>query len=183
MEFANEQSGYQHIQASDVLLAIVSAAGEQIDLAQLQKVAFLISEEFDQDLVNFYEFRKYNYGPFCQAIYGDLEMLQGLGFIHIKEGNQKTYSVAHQLGLENFNLPVRLKQYIMETVTWVTGMSFNELLNAIYYLFPEYQENSIFNYSEEDAMVESFERALRDDQEGKTFDAKTRLEELSRSHA
>ena len=32
-------------------------------------------------------------------------------------------------------------------------------------------------------MVESFARALRDGQEGKTYDAKTRIEELSRTHA
>ncbi len=178
-----EKLDYQHIQASDVLLAIVSAAGKQIDLAQLQKAAFLISVEFGQELENFYTFRKYNYGPFCQAIYGDLEMLQGLGFIQSKEGKQKTYSTAHQLKLENFNLPAELKQHIKETVTWVLGMSFKQLLNAIYYLFPEYHENSLFNYSEDDAMVESFARALREGREGNTYDAKSRLEELSRTYA
>jgi len=178
-----EQLQYQDIQPSDVLLAIVAAAGKPIDLAQLQKATFLISEEFGQELVNFYTFRKYNYGPFCQSIYSDLEMLHGLGFIRIKEGKQKTYSTAHQLDFENFNLPDDLKHHIKETVIWVIVMSFNELLNAIYYLFPEYHENSLFNYSEEDAMVESFGRALREGQDGNTYDAKSRLKELSRVYA
>ena len=65
----------------------------------------------------------------------------------VKRETRRRILSSQQLSLENFNLPVRLKQYIMETVTWVMELSFNELLNAIYYLFREYQENSIFNYS------------------------------------
>ncbi len=181
---ANEYSDFQHVQASDVLFAIVaSAGGQEIDLVQLQKIAFLVSEKFGEELVNFYTFRKYHYGPFCHDIYNDLNLLHWSGFIQSKEGNQKTYSIAHQLELENFSLPAALGQYIRETVTWVLDMSFNELLGAIYYLFPEYHENSAFRYSEEDAMVESFERALRQHRRGETYDARARLGELSRVHA
>lgn len=184
MESAKEPSEYQHIQASDVLLAIVAAAGsKKIDRAQLQKVAFLVSKEFDQELANFYKFKKYNYGPFCQTIYDHLKMFQWQGFIQSEVGNPKTYSIVHGLSFSNFILPRALKRYIKETVEWVMGMSFYELLNAIYYLFPEYHENSlIINYSEENAEVESFARALRQCRQGETYDAMRRLNELSRTH-
>lgn len=184
MEIVEKQLETQYIQANDVLFAIVAAAGsKKIDLVHLQKVAFLVSEKFGQELAGLYTFRKYHYGPFCQAIYGDLNMLQEYGFIQGEEGKQKTYFVMHQLGLEDFNLPNDLIQYIRETVAWVIEMSFDELLGAIYYLFPEYHENSAFRYSEQDAMVESFERALRQHKQGETYDARARLKELSRVHA
>lgn len=184
MESVNQQLEYQHVQASDVLFAIVAAAGNKsIDLAHLQKVAFLVSEKFGQELTGFYTFRKHYYGPFCQTIYVDLAMLQDYGYIHSQEGKQKTYSIMHQLDLEDFNLPNELVEYIKEAVAWVIDMSFDELLGAIYYLFPEYHKNSAFRYSEQDAMVESFERAILQCNMGESFDARARLKELGRIHA
>ena len=47
-------------------------------------------------------------------------------------------------------------------------MDFPELVRAIYYLFPEYQENSRFAYDGEQAIIESFARGLEHSREGKT---------------
>ena len=47
-------------------------------------------------------------------------------------------------------------------------MDFQELIRAIYYLFPEYQENSRFVYGEQQAVIESFARSVRLSREGQT---------------
>ena len=50
-----------------ILIAIIAAAGEDgLDRVQLQKSAFLVGEEFEGKLIDFYQFRPYMYGPFSQ---------------------------------------------------------------------------------------------------------------------
>ena len=50
----------------DLLLRIIAAAqGERLTPAQLQKVAFLLGKQYaDQMPGDYYEFEKYDYGPF-----------------------------------------------------------------------------------------------------------------------
>ena len=62
---------------------------------------------------------------------------------------------------ESVELPDSLTRYIEESVDWIIDMDFPELVRAIYYLFPEYQENSRFAYDEEQAVIESFARGLK----------------------
>ena len=65
------------VSRSDILLAIIAAAnGKELRRVQLQKVAFLVSEEFRGRLPeDFYTFDKEKFGPFCIDIYNDTEML------------------------------------------------------------------------------------------------------------
>ena len=60
-------------------------------------------------------------------------------------------------------------------------MSFNELVQSIYYEFPEYRENSAFKYSEDDAFVESFSRGLTQFREGNVQPARQWLDEMRRN--
>ena len=48
-------------------------------------------------------------------------------------------------------------------------------------MFPEYQENSVFHYSADEAWLESFSRAITDYKEGRVYPAKEWLEELRRT--
>lgn len=174
------------VSRSDILLAIIAAAnGSELSRVQLQKVAFLVSEEFKGRLPeDFYKFDKHNFGPFCIDIYNDTEMLYYWGWIREKSGAEPrldTYSIAKPLNLDDLHCDEDIKQYIMDTVAWVVDMSFGEIVRAIYWLFPEYRENSIFDYSEEEAELESFARSIKQLREGKTYAAKERLEELKRT--
>lgn len=161
------------VDRQDVLLAIIEAAeGQDLKRVHLQKAVFLVAEEFKGGLPDdFYKFTKYHFGPYSQKIYRDAEILNDSGCINIRYGADRrddAFSIVSDCGIENVELPDNLKRFIKESVDWVLGMDFQELVRAIYYLYPEYQENSRFVYDEEQAIVESFARGLKQSRDGKT---------------
>ena len=179
---------HPQVRRSDILLAILAAAnGKALSRVQLQKVAFLVSEEFKGRLPeDFYAFDKEKFGPFCIDIYRDTEILHYWGWISVKAGAQPrldSYSVAASVDIDGIQLDDDIKEYIKDTVAWVVDMSFGEIVRAVYRLFPEYRENSIFNYSDEEAELESFARSIKQLQTGQTYPARQRLEELKRTMA
>ena len=162
------------VNRSDILLAIVATAGAQgLTRVYVQKIAFLVSEEFKGKLSDdFYEFDKFHYGPFSREVYLDAEMLNDLGCISIKYGADRRddkYTIEENCYVDDINLPVDLSEYIVETVDWVMDMSFDELVRAIYLLYPEYRANSRFHYEEEQALAESLVRGLKQMRDGKSF--------------
>ena len=168
---------------SDILLAIIAAAdGKEVSRAHLQKVAFLVSEEFRDRLPEgFYKFDKYDYGPFCIDIYNDTVMLDYWGQIRARLGKERRderYAAADGLSLDDLRLDADIKRYIKSTVAWAIDMSFGQLVRAIYRMYPEYLERSKFRFDEDKAIFESFERGLRQHQEGKTTLASDFLDEL-----
>ena len=174
------------VSRSDILLAILAAAdGKELSRVQLQKVAFLVSEEYKGRLpADFYTFDKHNYGPFSIDIYNDTEMLHYWGWIRINLGAERrhdTYSIVEPFDLNGLPIDDDIKTYIIDTVAWVEDMSFGEIVRAVYWLFPEYRENSVFNYSEEEAELESFARSIKQLREGKTYSVKERLQELKQT--
>ncbi len=171
------------ISRSDILLAIIAAAGVRgFSRAHMLKVVFLVSEEFKGRLAeDFYEFDKYHYGPFSREVYSDAEMLNDSGCISIKYGAERRddqYKIEEDCCLDDIQLPTELKRYIEDTADWVIDMSFAELVRAIYFLFPEYRENSRFDYDEEQALADSFARGMRQLREGKTYSTAEVLAEL-----
>lgn len=171
------------VSRSDILLAILAAAdGEELSRVQLQKVAFLLSEEFKDRLpVDFYKFDKYDYGPFCIDIYNDTEMLLYWEWIRTKpsvESNATTYHITEQIHLDDFPLDEDIKQFIKDTVAWVADMSFGELVRAIYLLYPEFIEQSKFEFDKEQAIHESYERSLIQLRDGHTTLATDFVDEL-----
>ncbi len=171
------------IRRSDILLSIIAAAGERgFSRVYVQKVAFLVADEFEGKLTeDYYQFDKYHYGPFSRDLYRDAEMLNDCGCIHIKYGAERQddkYQIAADCRLDDIQLPADLKRYIEDTVDWVIDMSFAELIRAIYHLYPEYRENSRFDYDEGLAIAESFARAMRQLREGKTYSTEEVLAQL-----
>ena len=167
------------VSRSDILLAIVAAAdGKELSRVQLQKVAFLLSEEFKGRLpADFYKFDKHKYGPFCIDIYHDTEMLLYWGWIRSKPGTDK-YSISEQFSLPGFQFNEDIKRYIKDTVAWVADMSFGELVRAVYLLYPELLERSKFDFDKEQAIHESFERSLKQQRDGQTALAADFIDEL-----
>ncbi len=173
----------KEVSRSDILLAIIAAAnGKDLSRVHLQKVAFLVSEEFKGKLpTDFYKFDKHNYGPFCHDITVDTDELLYWGWIKAKAGvdrNAEVYSISEQFSLRQLRLPDDIKCYIKETVAWVADMSFGRLVRAIYLRYPEYLEQSIFPFDKEQAIHESFERSLKQLQDGQSTLAADFIEEL-----
>ena len=161
------------VDRQDVLLAIIEAADARgLKRVHLQKAVFLVAEEFKGKLPgNFYAFTKYHFGPFSHDVYRDAEILNHSGCISIRYGEERrddTFAIVADCGIPSVELPDSLTRYIEESVDWIIDMNFPELVRAIYYLFPEYQENSRFAYDEEQAVIESFARGLKQSREGKT---------------
>lgn len=148
-----------------VLVAIVAAAGDTgLDRAQLQKTVFLVGQEFDDKLpADFYQFRPYMYGPFTQEVYSDVERLTDGLVVETLTGKRGrvAYRLAPDTSVALGSLPDDLEAGVGRIVAWVKSMTFNELVRAIYYLYPEQQRNSIFDdYTNEKAQEESFKRGF-----------------------
>lgn len=168
---------------TDILLAIIAAAeGEPLQPVHLQKVAFLVGQEFERELPeDYYAFDKYRYGPFSAIIYADADLLEYWGQIEIRwhaQPSKKEYAVVDRHVIEDLGIPERILTYIRETVAWAARQSFQELVRSIYYLYPEYQENSIFHYSADEALTESIIRGINDYKEGRVYPAREWLEKM-----
>ncbi len=166
-----------------VLIAIIAAAGEDgMGRVQLQKAAFLISEEFESRLPeNFYRFQPYMYGPFAREIYADVERLSEGPMIEtfLGDDGRPMYRLARDDTSWRYSLPEDLASGVKRAVEWVSRMgSFDELVRAIYYLYPDQRENSIFEYSEDLAEEESLVRSFRDLAQGRTRPADELIAEL-----
>lgn len=135
----------------DVLLKIITAAeGDPISPVQLQKVAFLVGQECADYLPpSYYKFVPYDYGPFSAKLYQDAELLEKQGMISIdvnSSGGWKEYSATFRSSSADTNsVPEIVADYIDRAVEWAMKLTFRELVSSIYYNFPEYRENSIFN--------------------------------------
>ena len=168
---------------TDILLAIIaSAEGRHLEPVHLQKVAFLVAQEFEGELPDdYYEFDKYRYGPFSAVIYSDADLLDYWGQIEIRwhlQHSKRKFAVVDRHVIENLDIPERMMTFIRETVAWASKQSFQELVRSIYSMFPEYQENSVFHYSPDEAWLESFSRAIDDYKEGRVYPAREWLIEL-----
>ena len=166
----------------DILIAIIEAAGHRgLDRLQLQKSMFLVGEEFNGKLpTNFYQFRPHSYGPFAPAVYSDVERLCDGPLVNVAydSRNRPRYSLGPSVKSNLPRLSEELASSVKDIVDWVTSMSFDELVRAIYYLYPEQRKNSQFDYSEELAMEEHFQRAFQEIKTGKGRPALELADEL-----
>ena len=142
------------ITRADVLLAALShAPGHTLTPVQVQKAMFLVSQEAKKVAPrDFYTFEKYNYGPFNSAIYQDLESLAQNGLIVIDrppDTRVRCYrltragTTAAKASTQAMN--PKLRQYLGTLVRWVTSLSFQDLVRAIYQKYPAYKVNSVFS--------------------------------------
>lgn len=135
---------------ADLLLKIIAAAdGQPLTPAQLQKVAFYVGMKFASELPEYYEFRKYDYGPFCVDVYRDAEKLERAGkviiSIHPRGGWRQYSATLAGIRAELNDIPEDVSNYIVDKVRWAREVSFPELVRAVYREFPQYRENSVFS--------------------------------------
>lgn len=137
------------------LLVIAAADGNKVSPVQLQKALFLLSKTLNSKQRRtaskfFYRFKAYDYGPFCSEVYSDAETLAQAGLISI---TYQGFSFRHysatdkglQLALElRKKLEPAVSTYVDELILWVCSLSFAELVQAIYKMYPDMKANSIF---------------------------------------
>lgn len=143
-----------------VPLALLYASDDQQikGRTRLLKLIFLLNEESDLDEEDKYDFRKYDYGPFSKEILDDLEWLEESGAVDIDRkptfGGSTRYD--HELtetGEELVEIITEIDQnteVILEEAQAIVeehnSKSIRSLLEYVYEEYPEYTENSVYQY-------------------------------------
>lgn len=132
------------------LLALAAASPQLLTPVQLQKILFLLGEELPDAVgPGFYEFKPYNYGPFSSAIYSDAESLQEQGLARLVHNGRWTNYGASEAGIAlaaglRAQLDETVAGFIDQLVAWAKGLSFDELVRAVYKKFPQMRKNSVW---------------------------------------
>jgi hypothetical protein len=138
------------MEQKDVLLACLAVAGkESYRPVQIQKMVFLLQDRGLKEKV--FNFTPFDYGPFDPQIYQKLEELSSEGVVEIlgepfaknrkyrlrPEGQERANAAFKKLSLQN-------QEFISRLFGWIKGLSFAQLVGAIYIDYPEMRVNSVF---------------------------------------
>jgi hypothetical protein len=133
------------------LLVLAAARGERLQPVHLQKVLFLLGQNCPRTTgSNYYHFAPYHYGAFDADVYHDAERLesQGLALMWRVPGGWKEYAVS-PAGLARAQeleaqLSPAMRGFVRQLVNWARGLSFANLVSAVYEAYPWTKANSIF---------------------------------------
>ena len=134
------------------LAALASAGGKKFTPVQIQKLLFLIDRRIPAQVGGpFFAFRPYDYGPFDEAVYAEIEALAAGKMVEIlKDENLrwKKYRPTDD-GLRRGNeilagLEPSVARYITSLSEYIMRLSFAQLVSAVYAAYPEMKQNSVF---------------------------------------
>lgn len=135
-----------------MLAALSVANGATHTPVQVQKLFFLIDQEIP-NLVNgpHFAFEPYNYGPFDQEVYRELEILAMDGYVEmVPQSTWSSYRLTDEGQTEGAKHLAELDQkaisYIRQASEFVRTHSFTQLVSAIYKAYPSMRENSVFQH-------------------------------------
>jgi hypothetical protein len=136
----------------ELVLASLAAAGENASFSpvQVQKLLFLIDREAAEHVSGpHFSFKPYDYGPFDRAEYEVLDLLEIKRLIRAyHNGRYQLYALTEEgfehgsATLQRTSAPAR--SYIEQAAEWVRGLSFSQLVAAIYSRYPDMKVNSVF---------------------------------------
>src|SRR3546814_6919621 len=94
----------------------------------------------------------YDYGPFVISVYRELEALEQRGLVRIAylgpASSHRRYSLTTRGQEEGqralSDLASDARDYMNEVSRWIRGLSFAQLVGAIYKAYPRMRENRIF---------------------------------------
>ena len=136
-----------------VLAALAVQSGTALAPVQVQKLFFL----FDENIANKiggkqFDFEPYDYGPFDKDVYAEFGALNAMGLARVLENvdspAKRLYlltsegQAAGEEALTNYDEGTR--EYMGEVSSWVSRLSFGELVGAVYKSYPEMRVNSVF---------------------------------------
>lgn len=133
-----------------VLAALTPGVGADHSPVQVQKLFFLIDRNIPELIGGpLFSFHPYNYGPFDQAVYQELETLAHEGAVelvaHATWKNYRLTPAGQRCGDDVLaGLPPKAQDYISRANKYVRSLSFTQLVAAIYRAYPEMRANSVF---------------------------------------
>ena len=137
----------------EIILSALYVLDEIWGRTYLQKFLFLLNcELYNGDV---FSFRKYKYGPFCDAINNIVTKLDEINIIKEKPVLTKGYKTGYKYSLTNrgkkiarnifYNkLSIKEKKILLEYKNRFGNYSPTELLKYVYQKYPVYIENSEF---------------------------------------
>lgn len=140
------------METRDLVLAGLAAGGENATFSpvQVQKLFFILDQEASAHIEGpYFNFVPYDYGPFDREVYNELDNLARQGMLGVNHsGPYRTYTLTSQ-GFQYGNavldgLPKGVAVFFGRAANWVTSLSFNQLVSAIYRRYPQMKENSVF---------------------------------------
>ncbi len=137
---------------AEILLAGFAAGGANATYTpvQVQKLFFLLDKEAAAALGGpFFKFVPYDYGPFDQAVYAELDDLARRGLATIQNtGRYRVYGLSQAGQTEGRRLLATLqpaaRDYLTNVANWIRQLSFQQLVASIYNKYPEMKVNSVF---------------------------------------
>jgi len=116
---------------------------------QVVKMLFLIEEEAKDGIGGAkFHFVPYDYGPFDQGVYVELNDLARQGLVEIIESRPRVYRLTELGRAEAAKAMARLDEkfsgLIYKFGKWMSGLTFAQLVTAIYDRYPKMRANSIF---------------------------------------
>jgi len=141
---------------AELLLAFLAAGPNRLDPIRIMKGMFIFGQEAPAEWlegIQMYEFQPYNWGPFCQDIYRDLDELRGRGLVETTEdpGASWKYYNATAAGCALSDDLARyyrtpLLAFLKQIREYTLRHSFEDLLRAVYKKYPKYAVNTVFRY-------------------------------------
>ena len=139
---------------ADWLLLTIASAKRPLEPVQLQKAIFLIGQNLKYEVGDsFYKFIPYNYGPFCQEIYADAQVLAAQGLVTISPGQkERRYAPTTDGESRAAELAraanVASVDYVKRVMAWMAELTFPQLLSAVYKQYPDWAKNSVFRFAQ-----------------------------------
>ena len=133
-----------------VLAALSPANGGQHTPVQVQKLFFLLDREAAEMTGGpYFAFVPYDYGPFDSDVYTELRELSYEGKVEgVNNGHWTSYRLT-ALGQQEADMALAqlspdAQDYIRRVSEFIRGLSFSELVRAIYRAYPDMKVNSVF---------------------------------------
>lgn len=135
--------------SEEALVALASMPAGRATPVQAVKMLFLMEKKASEALGGAkYHFVPYDYGPFDQSVYTELDGLRNAGLIEVIEGRPRLYHLTES-GRQTASAAVgrldpHVAEYFSKLGRWIASLSFSQLVSAIYREYPEMRANSIF---------------------------------------
>ena len=124
-----------------IILQMAISAGRPVSRLELVKWAFLLRHEFQLgDEAAFYDFLPYQYGPFSFTLYHETAALVRDGLL--SEPDDQHWAATAGSADTLRGLPAEYAEKARSTVSRVSGMTQNELVEHVYARYPWYAMNS-----------------------------------------
>jgi uncharacterized protein YwgA len=135
-----------------LVMAALAAGGHDATYppAQVQKLLFLIDREIPDTVGGpHFQFAPYDYGPFDRSLYDSLDELESEGKVSVSSsGKYRRYGLTNDGWMQGqaalAEIRPEARKFIEEAAAWVNGLSFAQLVSAIYKRYPDMKANSIF---------------------------------------